>query len=91
MSDALDEVERISDPAVRVLAMSAVMADQAQRNARWKAERNDRVHALKAEGLSFRKIAAQVGVSLGTVQDILRGHTGSWSDRPKAPDGEEAE
>ncbi|MFE0765416.1 GntR family transcriptional regulator [Streptomyces smyrnaeus] len=38
--------------------------------------------------VSFRKIAAQLGVSLGTVQDILRGHSGPWGERRTKSDGE---
>ncbi|MCF3101444.1 sigma-70 family RNA polymerase sigma factor [Streptomyces roseoverticillatus] len=83
VSEALDEVERIADPEARVQAMSRVMADQVKRNVRWKDERSQMVFKLKSEGLSLRKIADRVGTSLGTVQDILRGHSGSWKDRPK--------
>jgi transposase len=89
VSDALDEVEAIADPAMRVQTMSKVMTEQAERYTRWKEERRVMVINMRAQGVSFRKIAAQVGTSLGTVQDILRGHTGSWSDRPKKdPDAE---
>lgn len=83
VSQALDAVEQIEDPEERVRAMSQAMADQVKRTPRWKQERSDLVFALRAEGVSLRKIAARVGTSLGTVQDILRGHSGSWSNRPK--------
>lgn len=83
VSEALDAVERIEDPEARVRAMSKAMADQVKRQPRWKEERRTLVLALRAEGLSYRKIAERVGTSLGTVQDILRGHSGSWRDRPK--------
>ncbi|WP_128818001.1 hypothetical protein [Streptomyces sp. S063] len=88
VADALDAVEQIADPEARVQAMSRVMAAQVRRNAKWKKERHDLVHALREEGVSLRKIAVRVGTSLGTVQDILRGHSGSWGDRPKVSDGE---
>ncbi|MFE5996746.1 hypothetical protein ACFQ6C_07610 [Streptomyces sp. NPDC056454] len=86
VADALDAVEQIADPEARVQAMSRVMAAQVKRNAKWKQERDGLVHALRDEGVSLRKIAARVGTSLGTVQDILRGHSGSWGDRPKVSD-----
>jgi hypothetical protein len=38
----------------------------------------------------YRKIAAQLGVSLGTVQDIERG-AGRWTKRPKKAEGESPE
>lgn len=89
VADALDAVEGISDPEARVQAKSRIMADQVKRNAKWKQERRDLVYALKEEGVSLRKIATRVGTSLGTVQDIIRGHSGSWSNRPKRPDDAE--
>lgn len=83
VSEALDAVERIPDLEVRVRAKSKVMADQVKRNRKWQKERRELVLALKAEGLSYRKIAARVGTSLATVQDILRGYTGSGTHRPR--------
>ncbi|MEU1673382.1 hypothetical protein ABZ752_15295 [Streptomyces roseifaciens] len=91
VSEALDEVERIADPEARVQAMSKVMADQVKRNVRWKDERSRMVFELRGEGVSLRKIAARVGTSLGTVQDILRGHSGSWKDRPKKQGGDDGD
>ena len=88
MHDALDAVEAIADPAARVRAMSKVMADQAERNTRWKKQRRQMVLDLRGQEKSFRQIAAEVGCSLGTVQDILRGYTGSWKDRPRASEAE---
>lgn len=84
MFDALDAIEAMDDPVARARAASQLLKDQPQRNARLRAARDEVVLQLRhREGLSLRKIAAQVGVSLGTVQDILRGHTGTWSSRPK--------
>lgn len=90
VSEALDGVDQIADAEERVRAMSKVMADQVKRNQKWQKERREMVLTLRAEGVSFRKIAERVGTSLGTVQDILRGHSGSWKDRPKAPPSVEA-
>jgi lambda repressor-like predicted transcriptional regulator len=84
VSEALDAVESIPDREARVRAKSLVMAEQVKRNRTWQQERRDLVFELKDEGLSFRKIAARVGTSLATVQDILRGYTGSGSHRPPA-------
>jgi transposase len=46
------------------------------------------VLSLREQGMSYRKIAAHVGAPLGTVQDIIRGYTGSWGARPKATEGD---
>ncbi|MFB6813088.1 helix-turn-helix domain-containing protein [Streptomyces sp. NPDC056347] len=83
MSQALDAVEQIADLEARVRAKSQVMAEQVKRNKTWQKERRDLVFDLKSEGLSYRKIAERVGTSLATVQDILRGYSGSGTHRPR--------
>ena len=90
--NALDDVESMTDPIARARGVSKLLKDQTERNPRLKEYRAQVVRDLRDQKVSLRKIAAQVGVSLGTVQDILRGHTGSWAARPKAqkePDGPE--
>jgi len=82
--DALEAVDAIPDRETRVLAQSRVLILEAERNARWKVERDRLVIELRGQEVSLRKIAARVGVSLGTVQDILRGHSGPWGSRSKA-------
>jgi hypothetical protein len=81
--DALDRVEAMEDPVAQARAVAQLLKDQPGRNKRLKQLRDDTVRQLRADGLSLRKIAAEVQVSLGTVQDILRGHGGTWSSRPK--------
>lgn len=83
--DAMDAVEAIADPEARARAISAVLADQAERAKRWREDRRQTVLALRAEQppVSYRKIAARLGVSLRTVQDIEAGYTGSGSNRPR--------
>jgi DNA-binding NarL/FixJ family response regulator len=91
--DALDHVEAMEDPVAQARAVAQLLKDQQGRNKRLKQLRDDTVRQLRAEGKSLRKIAAEVQVSLGTVQDILRGHGGTWSSRPKrgsAPSGGES-
>lgn len=81
--DALDGLEAIADPTARARAISQVLSDQAKRNPRLKDLRREVVLDLRKQNVSYRKIAAQLGVSLGTVQDIERGHSGSWGNRPR--------
>ena len=89
VTQALDEVEAITDPVRRARALSEVMKDLRERSPRMTEDRRATVRRLRdVEKLSLRAIAAEVGVSLGTVQDILRGHTGSWGGRPKSGDAE---
>ncbi len=87
VSDALEEVDRIADLEARVRARNQVLALQAQKVKDWHAERRDLVLALRAEEppVTMRAIAARLEMSVGVVQDIIRGHTGSWKNRLAAP------
>ena len=91
VSNALEDVDRIADVEERVRARNRVLAMQAVRVKDWHAERRDLVMALRAETppVSIRAIAARLEMSPGVVQDIIRGHTGSWKNRPpkEAADG----
>lgn len=85
VSDALEAVDGITDLEERVRARNQVLALQAQRVKDWHAERRDLVLAMRAEKppVTIRAIAARLEMSPGVVQDIIRGHTGSWQNRPK--------
>jgi hypothetical protein len=87
VSDALEAVDGITDLEERVRARNQVLALQAQRVKDWHAERRDLVLAMRAEKPpdTIRAIAARLEMSPGVVQDIIRGHTGSWANR-KRPD-----
>ena len=86
MIDAMNAVEAMTDPEQRAKAISEVMADQAERGKRWREMRRQVVLEMRAQQppVSYRKIAAALGVGLATVQDIERGYTGSGKDRPRA-------
>ncbi|MFF0704978.1 hypothetical protein ACFYVC_32215 [Streptomyces tendae] len=85
VNDAMDAVERIKDPEERVRAMSAVLREQQKREKKWRKERAEVVHRLRSETppVPYRKIAERLGMTLATVQDLERGWSGSWSDRPR--------
>lgn len=84
VSDALKAVDEIPDLEERVRARNEVLALQAQRTKDWHAERRDLVLSLRAQTppVTIRAIAARLKMSPGVVQDILKGHTGSWKNRP---------
>ena len=88
VSDALEAVDGIADLEERVRARNQVLALQAQRTQAWHAERRELVLALRAEKppVTIRAIAARLEMSPGVVQDIIKGHTGSWKNRPKRDD-----
>lgn len=89
--NAMNEVEAIADPEERARAISEVLADQAARAKKWRDDRRQFVleqRAKKPKAVAYRKIAAMLGVSLRTVQDIEAGYTGSGKNRPKAKQAE---
>jgi hypothetical protein len=88
--DALNAVEAMTDPLQRAKAIGEVMADQAERGKRWREMRRQVVLEMRAQTppISYRKIAAALGVGLATVQDIERGYTGSGTDRSKSRQGD---
>lgn len=91
VSEALRAVDEITDVEERVRARNQVLALQAQLVKDWHAERRDLVLSLRAEDppVTIRAIAERLAMSPGVVQDIIRGHTGSWKNRPpkEASDG----
>ncbi|HEX5566076.1 MAG TPA: helix-turn-helix domain-containing protein [Streptomyces sp.] len=83
MVEAVEAVRAIEDSSMRARAISELLKAQEKKNPELREERSRIVHDMRNEGKSLRKIAAEIGVSLGTVQDILRGHSGPWGSRPK--------
>ncbi|MEU8834862.1 hypothetical protein [Streptomyces sp900116325] len=83
MIDALTDLENMDDPAAQARAISRVLRDQPARTQKLKKIRQDYVRSQREAKVSYRKIAAELGVSAGTVQDIERGYSGSGSDRKK--------
>lgn len=81
--DALDVLEEIDDPRVRAVAYSQVAAEQVRRSGMFRELRRQMVAEYREQGVSYRKIAQQLGVSLSVVQDIERGYTGSGKNRPR--------
>ncbi|MFF9554568.1 hypothetical protein ACF1DY_01870 [Streptomyces albus] len=84
VSDALEEVDRIPDREARVRARNRVLALQAKKTKEWHRERRELVLEMRAETppVPIRTIAERLSMSAGVVQDIVRGHTGAWKDRP---------
>lgn len=83
VAEAMAAIEEIEDSEHRARAISEVMTFQAQRATRWRELRREAVLKMRSDGVSYRKIATLLGVSLGTVQDIERGHSGSWGTKSR--------
>ena len=91
MVDAVNAVRAIEDPVRRARAISDLLKAQTASDPELREERRKIVLDMRAEKVSFRKIAAELDVSVGTVQDIVRGHSGPWGSRPKTEKAEEGQ
>ncbi|RLU81098.1 hypothetical protein CTZ27_33185 [Streptomyces griseocarneus] len=92
MFEALGELERIADPKVRALALGAVLKEMPNQNKRLKKLRQEAVQELLGrEGASLRTVGVELGVSFSTVQDIVKGYSGSGTKRPKKTAQEQTE
>lgn len=83
MVDAVNAVRAIEDPVRRARAISDLLKAQTASEPELRDDRRAIVLKMREEKVSFRKIAAELDVSVGTVQDIVRGHSGPWGSRPK--------
>ncbi|MFD3640983.1 helix-turn-helix domain-containing protein [Streptomyces griseus] len=82
--DAIDALEDIVDPVARALALGQVLKGMPEQNKKLKAARQAAVKELLArDGASLRTVAAELGVGFSTVQDIVKGYSGSGRSRPK--------
>lgn len=81
--DALRELEAIDDPVQRAVAISQVLKDYDERAPKLRELRRETVLQLREQKVSYRRIAAMLGVSLGTVQNIERGHGSDWGTKPR--------
>ncbi|MFE1205668.1 sigma factor-like helix-turn-helix DNA-binding protein [Streptomyces sp. NPDC058762] len=89
--DALKHVEAIDDPVERAVAISQVLKDYKDRAPKLRDMQREAVLLLRAQEVSYRKIADRLGISLGAVQNIERGHGSAWGTKPRkrpAPDPE---
>lgn len=82
--DAIDALEEIADPSERAKALGEVLKGMPSQNRRLKEARQAAVaELLTRDGASLRSVGAELGISFSTVQDIVKGYSGSGSKRPK--------
>jgi hypothetical protein len=84
--EAVNAVRAIEEPERRARAITELLRAQTEADPDLRDERRQIALSWRAEEppVSFREIARRLGVSLGTAQDILRGHSGPWNNRPRA-------
>ncbi|MFE1349549.1 hypothetical protein [Streptomyces sp. NPDC058757] len=82
--DAIDALDAITDPLERARALGQVLKALPDKNRALKAARQQAVAELMARpDASLRSVGAELGISFSTVQDIMKGYSGSGSKRPK--------
>lgn len=81
--ESLKAMEAIEDPVARAAAISDVLKYVEKRAQPWRDIRSQVVRDLRAKKTPYRKIAAMIRTSLGTVQALERGHAGAWGTKPR--------
>jgi len=81
--DALNQVEAIDDPVERAVAVSQVLQDYKVRAPKLRDYQREAITLLRAQKVSYRQIADRLGISLGAVQNIERGHGSAWGTKPR--------
>ncbi|MEU0671342.1 hypothetical protein ABZ330_00320 [Streptomyces sp. NPDC006172] len=82
--DAIDALKEIADPTERARALGEVLKALPSRNKELKEARQEAVKELLARpGASLRTVGAELDISFSTVQDIVKGYSGSGKNRPK--------
>lgn len=74
--EAVDSLEALDDPAERARKAGRLLAELPDQQARLRKIRQAAVVTLRARDVSYRQIAAQLGISLARVQQIERGERG---------------
>lgn len=87
--DALDQVGEMEDPIERAVAASEVLADYKERAPQLRELQRQAIEVMRSQGVSYRKIAARLKLSLGAVQNIERGHGAAWGTKSRTKPAEE--
>lgn len=87
--DALKQVEAIEDPIERAVAVGEVLADYKERAPELREMQRQAIEIMRADKVSYRKIAARLKLPLGVVQNIERGHGSAWGTKPRTKPAEE--
>lgn len=88
--DALDALKAIEDEGDRAREISTFLREYGPKIKELSDLRREYVLGQRSQQVSVRKLAAKIGVSPSTVQDIERGYSGSGKTRPrKAKEGDD--
>ncbi|MFE1849886.1 helix-turn-helix domain-containing protein [Streptomyces sp. NPDC059489] len=82
--DAIEALKQIADPTQRARALGEVLKALPVQNKALKEARQEAVkELLERPGASLRSVGAELGINFSTVQDIVKGYSGSGKNRPK--------
>ncbi|MET7694899.1 helix-turn-helix transcriptional regulator [Streptomyces sp. NPDC005483] len=82
--DALEALKAIEDETARAREISVLLRAYGPKIKELSDLRRDFVlDQRQQQGVSVRKLAAKIGVSPSTIQDIERGYSGSGKTRPR--------
>ncbi|MEV5930107.1 helix-turn-helix domain-containing protein [Streptomyces cellulosae] len=87
--DAMQALMSIEDEGVRAREISTFLGQYGPKVKELSATRRDFVLKQRAAKVSVRKLAAMLGVSPSTIQDIERGYSGSGKTRPRKADDDD--
>lgn len=87
--DAINALKEIADPTERARALGEVLKAMPSQSKSLKEARQAAVgEMLSKPEASLRTVGAELNISFSTVQDIMKGYSGSGSKRPKKGEGE---
>jgi DNA-directed RNA polymerase specialized sigma24 family protein len=81
--DAIGSLEAVEDPADRARRAARLLDEWPQQHSRLREIRQQAVIAMRADGMSYRKIAEAIGVHFTRVKQIETGETTSRSKLKK--------
>lgn len=76
MTDVVDSLEALEDPAERAKRAGQMLAAWPVQGSRLREIRQEAVVAMRAQKVSYRQIAKTLGISLARVQQIEAGERG---------------
>lgn len=87
--DALKQIDEMEDPVERAVASSEVLANYKDQAPQLREYQRQAIEVMRADGTSYRKIAARLKLPLGVVQNIERGHGSAWGTKSRTKGAEE--
>ncbi|WP_031511557.1 transcriptional regulator [Streptomyces megasporus] len=86
--NVLDSLEQLDDPAERARRAGKLLAAWPEQHTRLREIRQSAVVAMRAQNISYRKIAQTLGISLARVQQIEAGERGKKEKPTEGPSAE---